>query len=154
MANFTNAIDVVSSPRNEKGITPFYRKYNILAADLTLNDTFVLAAMPDNCYMRKVTCGILASDMDTHGSPTLDFDIGFGTKAGVESLAIIDGSQAARTGVADAADSGVADVVNLSGLYLILKIAAASATAAAGTLEIWFDMFANHNLQTIELKSR
>lgn len=76
------------------------------------------------------------SDLDTHATPTLDFDIGFSAALTGTSLDVFaNDSAAAQTGATDYNDASEIGT-DIGEKYLVLKIVTAAATAAGGTVRV------------------
>lgn len=97
-----------------------------------VNDELRLIEFPDgNVYLFGLK--IEATDMDTNGSPTLQFDII--TDDGSTERTLISNSTIGRAGGTDDLDADVdMDFLEVGGKFLAMKVDTAAATAAAGTL--------------------
>lgn len=111
------------------------------AASLTINSQQRVFKVNRACFVKNF---VLATDqLDTHATPTLTIDVGTNT----DDDEFIAGSTVGQTGGTEAtntASSGTATEPAGFPLaadeYIIVSIKAAAATAAAGTIKLWFDI--------------
>lgn len=111
------------------------------AASLTINSQQRVFKVNRACFVKNF---VLATDqLDTHATPTLTIDVGTNT----DDDEFIAGSTVGQTGGTEAtntASSGTATEPAgfplAAGEYIIVSIKAAAATAAAGTIKLWFDI--------------
>ncbi len=107
------------------------------AANLTINDEAIVFKTDKACVVSNFA--LEGTDMDTHATPTLTFDVGIAADDD-EFIAASDVGQAGTTSVTNAVDeSTVAGTVLAADGTIIISVKAAAATAAAGTTTLSFD---------------
>jgi hypothetical protein len=89
---------------------------------------------PPNAYLYDVS--VKPTDVDTHTTPTLVFDLGLADADGVLDTTLISGSTAGQAGVRDDLDATVKRFTACGGKYLTIDVTTTAATPAAGTIEI------------------
>jgi hypothetical protein len=111
------------------------------AASLSINSQFRVFKANRACFVKNF---VLATDqLDTHATPTLTIDVGTNTDDD-EFIAASAVGQTGGTEATNTASSGTATEPAgfplAAGEYVIISIKAAAATAAAGTVKLWFDV--------------
>lgn len=100
-----------------------------------INDETYVLQFPQGCYLVGSSLEVTYSDMDTHVTPTLAFDVK--TDDGSTEVTLISNSTGAQTGTYDQADADLGfQLKDVSGLYLNFKVKTAASTAAAGTVRV------------------
>jgi hypothetical protein len=128
----------IRSTRLVSGLEPFVKPFSVAAADLVLNDTFTVYQFSQtNCLLWTQAFALRTTDLDTNGTPLISLDVGFGDVDGVIDTAIISTATIGRTGGIVPADTAADEIYDVSGKYLIVDVAAAPATAAAGTITLY-----------------
>lgn len=110
-------------------------------ANLTVNSQWRVYKANRACLVSNF---VIATDqLDTHATPTLTIDVGTNT----DDDEFIAGTTVGQTGGVEAtntASSGTATEPTgfplAAGEYIIVSVKAAAATAAAGTVKLWFDV--------------
>lgn len=144
-ASTANAQSLVAQLQREKredtgfqwlpeGFYVFERVVSLLTTNLDdANDEVYLALMPLNTYL--VHLQVTMTDVDTHATPTLVFDIN--TDDGSTEVTLIDGSTIGQGGGSDELDANGGHYLrDISGKYIALKVATGTATGAAGTITL------------------
>lgn len=126
----------VAVPYDPQGIYAFDTG-DVTVASTNVDDAddelFVLK-FPDGTYL--VNLQVTVSDLDTHGTPTLELNHIVENDAGTEVIVIAGASST----IAEAGGSAMMDTAgghllrDVGGMYLGFKVATDSATAAAGTV--------------------
>jgi hypothetical protein len=109
------------------------------AAELTLDASQKIWKAQRNCVISSVT--IRVTDMDTHGTPTLEWNIG----TTIDGAEVYTGNTATigETGGATfdtVYDGGVIGFNLAAGAFLYLNVEEAAATGADGTVTVQFDV--------------
>lgn len=103
---------------------------SLVTGDLALNKTVSLFKVPANFTL--VYASVYVTDMDTNGSPAVAFSIGDATAAG----RIVSASNAAQAGGAATIVAGLVPYQYTAETEILWTTTTASATAAAGTLNV------------------
>jgi len=135
---------------SDRGTNPVWISATIpLTALDHAGDSILLAGpMPTVAFIKNGS-GVFSArwdDLDTHGTETLDFDLGFGGVDGVLDYTMINNGTASE----DAASAEGAIIttkdpwIDIGGLYVIMEVIVASATyATAAVIEVGFDYTQN-----------
>jgi len=127
------------------GIIPFdvNVELDVLDCDHT-GDAILIFQFPSVAFLFNGTGGMVAKydDMDTHGTPTVAFNVGVGAVDGVLDYILITGSTGAETGIAEtqATLTSANPWLDVGDLYLILDVTAVGTTPADGGVRIggWY----------------
>lgn len=116
--------------------------YDVPAGGLALNTVIEMCGIPPHHFV--LSCALDAPDLDTNGSPTIGLDVGLiagtygdATRAATIGAEFLAASTIARTGGrAVSALNHAAVLPSAAERAVGVKIQAAAATAAAGTLRL------------------
>lgn len=97
-----------------------------------VGDEVRLLKFPDQCYLLPTTLSVTATDMDSNATPLLAFDIN--TDDGSTEVQYIAATTIGQSSGSKQAAADKAQLVDVSNLYLSLKVTAAAATGVAGTV--------------------
>jgi hypothetical protein len=135
----------VPAAGSDRPLVPVWVTANLTTTHLGTADNYILVAkMPDVAYIHNVkeSMAVRWSDMDTHATETLDFDIGFADVDGVLDITLLNNGTASENAGQDeipTAQLATSDpFVDVGGKYISIHIVAKAATAAAGTVQLGF----------------
>jgi hypothetical protein len=107
------------------------------------------AQLPAVAYIKNAAGVFIArwTDMDSHATETLDFDLGFGGADGVLDFTMINNGTASEdAGVGASAQIAAQDPwIDIGGLYVVMEVIAVAATPVAGTVQVAFEYTQNVN---------
>ena len=142
-SKYAKGLMIQPYPRGAGEIVTVRAAVTLLAAQVAINNVIEMMAMPDNCRLVDMT--LIATDLDTNVSPTITLDAGlvsgtFGDDDNTRTCGaeFFDGDTSAQAG-------GVARMSLATGFNVEpsattrgigVKIAAAAATAAGGTITL------------------
>ena len=98
------------------------------------NDQALVYSFNADSDQYVVGIGLKASDMDTHATPTLTFNVGLGEVDGTIDDTVITASTCGQGGTSDGSLCGPISTATTK--YVIVDVGTAAATAAAGTLDV------------------
>ncbi len=116
-----------------------------------VNDELRLLRFPDRCFLLALQ--VTATDMDTNGAPTLSFDVQIDNNTAEVDL--IANSTIGRTGGSDELDINAGHILrDVSLNWLQIKVDAAAATGAAGTIRAKGVVLINQSLSDLIFQSK
>jgi hypothetical protein len=141
-ASVVNAtLNDIAFPNVHSGLTPVWKRVNIQTTSLDdIGDDVLLVKMPDVAYVRNVAGAVTydVGTLDSHATPLLAFSLGWGDVDGVIDKTLKTGIDEDDLGES-ATIAGEKTWYDVGGLYLIMSVTAAAATAAAGDVEVAFE---------------
>jgi hypothetical protein len=135
----------------DRGTCPVWISATIPTTAIDHEDDNILlsAQLPAVAYIKNAAGVFIArwTDMDSHATETLDFDLGFGGADGVLDFTMINNGTASEdAGVGASAQIAAQDPwIDIGGLYVVMEVIAVAATPVAGTVQVAFEYTQNVN---------
>jgi hypothetical protein len=129
-------------PQKPYGLELLKVEVDLVTTDLQQDDIVALFQFPQGT--RLIAGAVVATDMDTHATPTLSFDITLSAATdGSNATVLINDSTIGQGGGQDGFDTLDYLGKDVSNLYLCYECEASAATAAAGTLTAYILVYYN-----------